>query len=499
MPVSRLRRLPGRQALAATAAVLLLLVLVLIPSIARSPGLRRFKQRAVQAFKCYAEVGYLCTSLRPVIDAGFQGDVAAMRHIIKERLAEQRAGQGSPQLQDQQPTRGIVLAAGGGTYAANAFVNLWVLRRHLNCTLPAVIMHWGASRLDAINNSTQAFLTRHIPDLQLIDASRLPYPGHHRWLFPPGREEMFNGWKVKMFALYATPFDEVLLLDGDSAPLQDPAPLFGHPAFRRHGVMAWPDNLCERVMLYRKVEGLEDPWRGARYGPWQGETGQLLFNRRMHPDVLEWLLFLNTRDEFTYYYSYGDKDTLAPALQLAGKAEHFYQVPQPMSLPLYTPKRQFWGKQAMRVLGFLQHAPDLSLAFLHRAGPHGRKYDPGEDAAKPLSHVMVQPSCQWNSKRAPFGPTVAVPRHTVHPAKRCGFDLGNVSAALASCGVPETPGNGLQKGLLGDAGGHPPVFEVGEHTALAELQRQSDAAFAFLRAAKRQDASLFHDEEGGQL
>lgn len=75
-----------------------------------------------------------------MIDAGFQGDVAAMRHIIKERLAEQRAGQGSPQLQDQQPTRGIVLAAGGGTYAANAFVNLWVLRRHLNCTLPAVIM-----------------------------------------------------------------------------------------------------------------------------------------------------------------------------------------------------------------------------------------------------------------------------------------------------------------------------------------------------------------------
>lgn len=46
---------------------------------------------------------------------------------------------------------------------------------------------------------------------------------------------------------------QVLILDGDSAPLQDPAPLFGHPAFLRHGVMAWPDNLCERVMLYRQV------------------------------------------------------------------------------------------------------------------------------------------------------------------------------------------------------------------------------------------------------
>lgn len=53
----------------------------------------------------------------------------------------------------------------------------------------------------------------------------------------------------------------------------------------------------------------------------------------MHPDVLEWLLFLNTRDEFTYYYSYGDKDTLAPALQLAGKAEHFYQASAPPAAP----------------------------------------------------------------------------------------------------------------------------------------------------------------------
>ncbi len=163
------------------------------------------------------------------------------------------------------------------------------------------------------------------------------------------------------------------------------------------------------LLARRKVEGVEDPWRGERYGPWQGETGQLLFNRRaggaggeggevetgsnafpllvdsqsargsctplvvqasvgacdtkalallpaccwpsqaaeallvasvpglrrrapcpsrrrMHPDVLEWLLFLNTHDEFTYYYSYGDKDTLQAAFQLAGKAAQFYQA-----------------------------------------------------------------------------------------------------------------------------------------------------------------------------
>lgn len=49
------------------------------------------------------------------------------------------------------------------------------------------------------------------------------------------------------------------------------------------------------------------------------------------------------------------------------------------------------GRQSMHVRGFLQHAPDLSLAFLHRAGPHGRKYDPRQDGARPFSHVMLQP------------------------------------------------------------------------------------------------------------
>lgn len=69
------------------------------------------------------------------------------------------------------------------------------------------------------------------------------------------------------------------MLDGDSAPLQDPSSLFEHPGFRQHGSMVWPDNLCERVMLYRRIEGVRDPWKGKQYGPWQGETGQMLFNR----------------------------------------------------------------------------------------------------------------------------------------------------------------------------------------------------------------------------
>ena len=48
--------------------------------------------------------------------------------------------------------------------------------------------------------------------------------------------------------------------------------------------------------------------------------------RIMHQDVLEWLLFLNTHDEFTFYYSYGDKDTFRAAFMLAGKGDQYNQV-----------------------------------------------------------------------------------------------------------------------------------------------------------------------------
>lgn len=53
---------------------------------------------------------------------------------------------------------------------------------------------------------------------------------------------------------------------------------------------------------------------------------RLLAHRAQHRDVLEWLLFLNTRDEFSYWYGYGDKDTFLAAFMLAGKQEQYYQV-----------------------------------------------------------------------------------------------------------------------------------------------------------------------------
>ena len=53
---------------------------------------------------------------------------------------------------------------------------------------------------------------------------------------PPSRR-----WKLKAFAVYAAPFEEVLFLDSDATPALDPQPLFDHPSYQAAGSMFWPD------------------------------------------------------------------------------------------------------------------------------------------------------------------------------------------------------------------------------------------------------------------
>ena len=49
-------------------------------------------------------------------------------------------------------------------------------------------------------------------------------------------------------------------------------------------------------------------------------------SRSKHWEVLEWLLFLNIRDEVTYKLVHGDKDTFRAAFSLAGRADEFQLV-----------------------------------------------------------------------------------------------------------------------------------------------------------------------------
>ena len=71
--------------------------------------------------------------------------------------------------------------------------------------------------------------------LSLIDVSRMKLPKHHR------QNSSIKSYVIKAAALYATSFDEVLMLDSDNTPLVDPTTLFDEPSYLATGNAFWPD------------------------------------------------------------------------------------------------------------------------------------------------------------------------------------------------------------------------------------------------------------------
>ena len=60
----------------------------------------------------------------------------------------------------------------------------------------------------------------------------MPYPSHHN-------AANIKGFALKAFALYATSFTEVILLDADNIPVMNPALLFDSPEYKLHGNVFW--------------------------------------------------------------------------------------------------------------------------------------------------------------------------------------------------------------------------------------------------------------------
>lgn len=290
--------------------------------------------------------------------------------------------------------RGILIPAGGQNQLLNAFTNLHVLRNHLKCTLPVTIAYWGTIEKERIDADAQKLFEKHIGGVSFLDLSTVQYPKHHRMLHIQNTvPSKYYGFKVKVFALYAAPYRQVLLMDSDSMALQNPEDLFEADAFVKHGNMFWPDRWCTRVEIFDKISSLVDDVEAAdtAMDP-QTDSGQLLFDRERHHDVLEWLLFLNTHEEFTYRYAYGDKDTYKAAFLLSEKGDEYYQVEQRLSVGL----RSFLFLKN-NPQGFIQHHPhDNSLLFIHRTSK--AKYAVGDEERRNFDYILMQPSCEWNQK-----------------------------------------------------------------------------------------------------
>ncbi|KAK9806715.1 hypothetical protein WJX72_000369 [[Myrmecia] bisecta] len=188
------------------------------------------------------------------------------------------------------------------------------------CRLPVEIVYNGPEEFDA---DTLAFFKKDFRDVTLTDLSGLALPTFHRTegVLP------LKGWLNKIYGLYISSFAEVLVMDSDNLALVDPTKLFEEPEYRASGNMHWPDfhhDVSMNAWAY-EVFGFEAPWP---HDPTfrTAESGQLMLNRVMHSDVLEWLWYLNAHSHIMYKFMYGDKDTFRIAFALAGKQGQFRQV-----------------------------------------------------------------------------------------------------------------------------------------------------------------------------
>lgn len=250
--------------------------------------------------------------------------------------------------------RGIVIPA-GGSLLPGAYVTLRLLRT-FGCSLPVEIWHLGPEELP---DAWQPILA----DLgaKTVDA------------YTVGPRRNLTGWQLKPYAMLFSRFEEVLLLDADNHPVNDPAFLFDDPLYRSTGALFWPDRVRHgpESALWQ-IFGV--PYRDEP----QHETGQIVWNKRRCWKALQIAMHCNEHSGFYYRHSHGDTALFRFPLHLLGQP--FSVIPHrllevPVDRPVEDLKtlestpylRQAGDVRAM----FLQRAPDGAVLFQHRSAGGG--------------------------------------------------------------------------------------------------------------------------------
>jgi ADP-heptose:LPS heptosyltransferase len=185
--------------------------------------------------------------------------------------------------------RGIVMAASGRQYVTCAWVCVRMLR-HVGCRLPVEIWHRGSHEWSP--TLTRLFEPHGV---RVVDASAVLQ--RH-----PARIEHKYG--LKPYAILHASFRELLWLDADQVPVQDPTFLFDTPQFKETGAVFWPD--------YYRFDANNPIWRYTNI-PYRDEPevqgGELLIDKNRCWKALRLALWFNEHHRFFYRYINGDKDT----------------------------------------------------------------------------------------------------------------------------------------------------------------------------------------------
>lgn len=185
--------------------------------------------------------------------------------------------------------RGVVICGGGLRYFPCAWVCVHMLRQ-TGCRLPVQLWYEGPAEMDV-----RMIRLMRRAGVECVDARKLEkrYP-----------RRVLGGWELKPYAMLHCPFKEVLLLDADNVPVQNPAGLFDSPQYRETGSIFWPDygSLPPDAPIWRICDL---PYRNEP----EFETGQILVDKEKCWRALNLTFWFNDHSDFFFRYIHGDKET----------------------------------------------------------------------------------------------------------------------------------------------------------------------------------------------
>jgi hypothetical protein len=141
------------------------------------------------------------------------------------------------------------------------------------------------------------------PNIRLIDLSSKLFDDNYLEL---------RGWEIKPFAVLASQFRQVLLMDSDVLFLEKPSILFENSYYLKSGSLFFYDRiiLSEDIIHWIKTFSIDN--NNQSFPKYTQESGVVLIDKSRVLDGLLTICKLNDhreREEVTYRHLYGDKDT----------------------------------------------------------------------------------------------------------------------------------------------------------------------------------------------
>ncbi|CEG38227.1 hypothetical protein PPTG_03276 [Plasmopara halstedii] len=178
-------------------------------------------------------------------------------------------------------------------------------------------------------------------------------------------DPMATHFYTKLYAIFYSAFDSVLLLDADNFAVRDPTYLFETPEFVNTGAIFWPDFWKPSNTIFN-IHRDSFVWKffGLEYiDMFEQESGQVMINRRMHYKALNVLMYYGfslPRAHEELHLVWGDKDLFRFAWLKSKSTFHMTERPPGAAGTKHPDYDLFCG------VTMVQHDPSGHVIFMHR-------------------------------------------------------------------------------------------------------------------------------------